>query len=607
MEKAAEFLRKHAVSTMAAILFVVTLLVFLPGLSFDPVPLDNSAYVGREYLLYPSWQNILYHLKNPVLGLWSPLVMHSLMLDYWVWGKELLIAGGRLHNIILHGLNAVMFFILLCRIRFVRFRPAQPLQLSIAAAFFAALCFALHPQRVESVIWIVERKDVQALFCGLLSTLLFMHSFRKNRLPLAGALVYLLSFGAKPLIITLPGVLLLGIWMGTEKFNWKQALRMISPYIAAGLLYVIWNSAVLGSFASESARGVFNTDRIAIVAVNYANYFFRTLLPLDIRPLYPLFRWDSLTCLMVFAFWGGSAALAVLAFYKWRYRNMIQSLVLPLLLIFLGVLLPIVGFKSVGNAEFADRYSYYPCLVIWLSAAIIYEYHAPRRFIWQFAFWAYAALTAILGMCYLQSWQSSESFIHTAVGDGVHAHPAALRMAAWTCFENKDYDQALAFASQAVQNADDFRRKEDELFFLALEGMIAWGKGDPRGYSLIDQAISTPEWGRFRYSSRGFSENVLLKAAEINHAMYISSKNQSYMDKTIQIYMVLSDLSMGGDPAKDLSYEAYAAYLTGDYAKAEKLTVQALEYSPGDENLLRNLQTFRDLLKNPPAKEASNQ
>jgi hypothetical protein len=180
MQKVAEFIRKHADCTAAVIIFLVTLLFFLPGLNFDPIPLDNSVYIGNEYLLYPTWDNLIYHLKNPVLELYSPLVMHSFMLDYWIWGKDLLISCGRLHNIILHALNAVMFFLLLRQLKLNRLDPDNPLTLSLPAAIFGALCFALHPQRVESVIWVVERKDVQVIFLGLASALLFIRSYQKN-------------------------------------------------------------------------------------------------------------------------------------------------------------------------------------------------------------------------------------------------------------------------------------------------------------------------------------------------------------------------------------------------------------------------------------------
>ena len=220
MQKVAEFIRKHADCTAAVALFLITLFFFSPGLNFDPLPLDTSSYIGNTYLLAPSWENFVYHLKTPVLDLYSPLVMHSFMLDYWIWGKDLLTWGGRLHNIILHAANAALFFILLRQLKFNRIDPENPVTIPLPAAIFGALCFALHPQRVESVIWVVERKDVQVLFLGLTSTLLFLYSCRKNNLLLsiAGAVLFLLSFGAKPVLLFLPD------WAWPPHATWREMI-----------------------------------------------------------------------------------------------------------------------------------------------------------------------------------------------------------------------------------------------------------------------------------------------------------------------------------------------------------------------------------------------
>ncbi|MBO5667630.1 MAG: hypothetical protein J6S43_00720 [Lentisphaeria bacterium] len=602
MERIVGFCKRHADTTAALILFLITLLFFLPGLTYDPVPLDNTAYVGKEYLLYPTWQNIIYHLKTPVLGLYSPLVMHSLMLDYWLWGQELLQIGGRLHNIILHGISTVLFYLLLRQLKLVRFSPVHPFKLSIPAAILGALCFALHAQRVESVIWLVERKDVQVVLLGLLSTICFIRSYRKNRLPVAGALLYGLSFAAKPMIITLPGVLLLGIWVSTERFDWKKSLKMLWLYLAAGGIYFILNTMQLSTFASDSASGLFSLERWEIVASNYANYFFRTLLPLGVRPLYPLFKRDWVTFTLVAVFWSMTLATVILAFIKWRYRQIFAAFFTPLLLAFLGVVLPVAGFQSIGNAEFADRYSYYPSLFVWIGVAVSYEFLAPRRTIWQFIFWAYAALIAVQGFCYLQTWQTKESFINVSLGDGKHAHSATLRMAAWHSFEQKDFDVAQAFAGQALRNATEFSRSEDELFYRALNGAVLLSYGDPAGLNELDKVLCTPEWGRFQFSARGFSESIMLLTANA----HLQRKTDADTGFAAQIFLVLGDLSMNSDPARDLNYKAISAMLMKDYSQAEKLTLQALKYAPDDSNLLNNLRSIREKIKNPPAEATSN-
>lgn len=605
MEKLVEFLKRHADITAAAVLFLVTILFFLPGVGFEPSLLDDTAYTGKEYLLFPTWENVIYHLKTPVLTLYSPLVMFSFMLDYAVWGKDMLLLGGRLHNIILHSCNAVLFYFLLRKVRFGRFSPENPLQLSIPAAILGAVCFALHPQRVESVIWLVERKDVQALFFGLASTLCFLHSFRKNRLPLAGALLYLISFGAKPTVVTLPGVLFLLMWMDSTEFQWKKFLKMLVPYLAVLLLYVCLNIVQLSGVASGSAAGAVSGERLEIVALNYANYFFRTLLPLGIQPLYPAFSFADWGMKLLFAGFAAVVLAAVVpAFIKWRHQQLFLGVFAPLLLAFIGTALPMVGFKVIGNAEFTDRYSYFPALWIVMSLAFSYDLIASRRFIWQFFFWAYCGLIAVLGFCYLQTWQTKDSFINVMLGDGSRVNPAAWHIAACYYFDQENYELALQLAANAVEKNDPVFRKRDELFLQAMYGVWHLRNGNPEGLILIDEAICTPEWGVFRYTTKGFSEVVLLTALE-EHLRRNTPEDREF---AIAILKVLRELSLGADPMRDLNYRALTAYLQEDYQAAVKITEEALQYAPDDAHLLQNLRQYRMMieLKNSPEAAASN-
>ncbi|MBE6377801.1 MAG: hypothetical protein E7051_03160 [Lentisphaerae bacterium] len=600
MEEFAAFIRKHLDATAAILIFLVTLCFFLPSLNFAPVPMDNTPYSGMAYLLTFTWQNFIYHLKTPVLDLYSPLVMHSLMLDNLIWGNELLQAGGRLHNIILHSSSTVIFYFLLRELKLVRLNKEHPFTLSIPSAVFGALCFALHPQRIESVIWLAERKDVQAVFLGFLSTLLFIRSFRKNRLPILGALCYFLSFGAKPTIITLPGVLLLGIWVCTAKFDWKKALKMLSPYIAAAVVYILLNMVQLAAFAGGAASGAFTADRLEIVVLNYTNYFFKTLFPLNIQPLYPLFRLDAAMLAELLIFWGGALILAITALVRIKKHNCFSDFIFPLFLAFAGTLLPMAGFKVIGNAEFADRYSYYPSIFIWIGLAAAVEYYSCRQFILKFTFWAYASLIAVLGLCYLYTWQSEDSFINAALGDGVNANPAVLRMASWSSFEKQEYAAALNFAYQAANNS--IHKDVDPLFIRALEGMIELAQGNGAGLEKIDSAITDPKWGYMRRIDRNFSENALLVSANT----HLARKTPADEKFAIGIFHVLGCITEGSDPAKELNYRAIAAYLAKDYALAEDLMLQALRYAPGDKNMRANLENFR-ALKNRAAKAASTE
>ena len=134
---------------------------------------------------------------NVHAGYWIPLTWISLMFDYSLNG---LFAGGyHLTNIILHTLNALLLFLLLKRMT----RALWP------SALVAAL-FAWHPLHLESVAWVTERKDVLSTFFRAVTILAYLHSAEK---PAAGrltlSLIFFLGLMAKPMLVTLPFLLLL--------------------------------------------------------------------------------------------------------------------------------------------------------------------------------------------------------------------------------------------------------------------------------------------------------------------------------------------------------------------------------------------------------------
>jgi hypothetical protein len=158
-KKAKELFQKHPDFCCAAAVFAAAVLPFLPAIPFDIYIIDDGIYIGQDFLFSLKWSNIKYHLTNTTLGLYSPLVMLSFMFDYLIWGSDILHCGARLHNIILHSLSMVLFYLTLRQLKW-KFKDGDDLSFPPFAALFAALAVAVHPQRIESVVWIAERKDV---------------------------------------------------------------------------------------------------------------------------------------------------------------------------------------------------------------------------------------------------------------------------------------------------------------------------------------------------------------------------------------------------------------------------------------------------------------
>jgi hypothetical protein len=145
---------------LAAALALATFLLYWPAVGFDYVSLDDTIYVAtnRTILKGITWQGILSSLTDTRVGYWTPVLWLSYMVDVELFGQAP--SGFHFTNVILHVTNTILVFFLLRRL-------TRRTGLSLLAAAF----FAAHPLRVESVVWIAERKDVLSAFFFILALL----------------------------------------------------------------------------------------------------------------------------------------------------------------------------------------------------------------------------------------------------------------------------------------------------------------------------------------------------------------------------------------------------------------------------------------------------
>src|SRR5947209_4290195 len=202
---------------IALALLAAALIVYRPVGSYGFINLDDPDYVQDNPLLRA---DPLSAFTTVHAGYWIPLTWLSYQLDYHLYG----LAPGGYHrtNLLLHAANALLLFLLLCRLTGATWPSG-----------FAAALFALHPLQVESVAWVTERKDVLSTFFGLLALhayVSYTHNPSLRRyLPVLAWLT--LGLLAKPMLVTLPCVmLLLDYW----PLNRLQARRRV--FEPAGLM-----------------------------------------------------------------------------------------------------------------------------------------------------------------------------------------------------------------------------------------------------------------------------------------------------------------------------------------------------------------------------------
>ena len=271
---------------------------------------DDWAYVTANRHLQAGWSHIVQLAATPVLGLSTPLPQISYLVDQSIAGMKPWIY--HLINILWHTGMVLLVF-----------RLFRELGIRRNAAFFAALIFAIHPQRVESVVWISERKDVMCGFFFILSCVCYM-AYRRPRHPASAAYQWgslaamAAALASKPSAAALPLVLLALDFHRTRKFQWKPLLGHFA--ILAG--YLIFSQTFLaGAGKNISALGL----RPFLALRNYCTYFLKTFYPAEVCPRYPFVTLSAADFVLIGLFIAGLIWFAV------RFRQKAMYDVLPML------------------------------------------------------------------------------------------------------------------------------------------------------------------------------------------------------------------------------------------------------------------------------------
>jgi tetratricopeptide (TPR) repeat protein len=348
-------------------LAIATLGAFGRACANDFVDFDDGTYITHNADLTKgltldglSWAFITFRAAN-----WHPLTWVSLLLDYRLFG--LAAWGYHLTNVLLHAANGVFLFWAL-RIMTKQLWPSA----AVAAVF------ALHPLRVESVAWVSERKDVLSSFFGILALVAYAY-YALNRTwsrYLMVLFLFVLSLLAKPMLVTLPFLLLLLDWWPLRRFPAGVSQRPQNDQPLAdgrtdqpALAWILLEKlplvllALASCFVTLRAQGqghaVVSLElcplhaRVENAIVSYAEYIRMTILPIGLAAFYP-HPGPDLPLLRV--------AFAALLLTGISVAALLFCRRLPYFIVgwfwFLGMLIPVIGVIQVGHHALADRYTY---------------------------------------------------------------------------------------------------------------------------------------------------------------------------------------------------------------------------------------------------------
>jgi hypothetical protein len=327
------------------LILTATVFTFWPCLFADFLNWDDQAHLTMNaFLPFHDWHDVvrLFSFPNTVNGTYIPLTVFSFGLERQLWGLDPFIF--HLNNIFLHALTAI----LVCAL-------ARRMGLSLKGACVAALIFALHPMRVESVAWVTERKDV--LF-GLfyVSTLVLYWDYLKTSRGgyYIGALICAgLSILAKPMALSLPLVLFLMDRMAqrprTTTMLWDKV-----PFILA-----LWPIAMVTAGLNVRFFMVGPPQHFLIAAHALMFYVIKFFVPVGLTSVYPVplpVGWGN------FAYGGSAFLLALMLIALWIFRKdrwVVFAFLFYVCSIF--VILPIDLFLG-DKGIVSERFSYIPMI-----------------------------------------------------------------------------------------------------------------------------------------------------------------------------------------------------------------------------------------------------
>lgn len=473
MSSAAPEPRRAALLGLA--LAAAVLAVFSAAPRCDFVNYDDPAYVTSNpavlHGLTPA--SFLWAFTTGAASNWHPLTWLSHMLDVSLFGLNP--AGHHCTSLLLHAANAVLLLLLVRTMTGALWR----------SAFLAAL-FALHPLRVESVVWISERKDVLCAFFGLLALLSYVRYARaqnpskpavspaktsKPKLFYAAALLFFaLGLMAKPMLVTLPFLLLLLDYWPLRRlppdFNRRAVLRLLMEKALFFVLTII-SSAV--TFVVQRRGGAVSplaglplALRLENAVVSYVRYLAKIFWPVRLSVLYPHPGHWPLWAV------AGSVVLlaAITVFVVWRGRAQ------PYLPVgwfwFLGTLAPAIGLVQVRIQSMADRYTYLPgvgilLMAVWGAYDLLAARPAGRRAL------AVAAALALAACAVLTPRQTA----HWRDSDSLFLHAVSVTQSNYLAYNNLGYflsnrgeiEKSIPFYQRALEINPNYDEARNNLGF----------------------------------------------------------------------------------------------------------------------------------------------
>ena len=399
---------KYLVLGIYLLLAAIGFLIYAQLLHHQFIVYDDDAYVTENQHVKTGFtrENVIWAFTSGLTANWIPLTWLSHMLDCQLF--DLKPQWHHFTNLLLHIINTLLLFAVLRQMTSALWQSA-----------FVAAAFALHPLHVESVAWVSERKDVLSALFWILTMAAYLRYVRYTSIKwyLLTLLLFAMGLMAKPMLVTLPFVLLLLDYWPLDRFKVNGTARLIREKIPFLVLSAV--SSVITFLVQQSAGAVSKIEsiplltRLANAFVSYMAYIEKMLWPSRLAVLYP-YPVEGLPMQRLV-----TAVLLLLGISFWVIHIAKNSRYLLVgWLWYLGTLVPVIGLIQVGNQSMADRYTYLPSIGIFIMIAWgISEISVKWRFRKILLCISSVAVLSAFSICtyfQLHYWQNSVTlFEHT--------------------------------------------------------------------------------------------------------------------------------------------------------------------------------------------------
>jgi len=347
------------------LIILLTFIVFFNARNNNFTNWDDDDYVIKNpYVWELSSQSVKAMFSVYVSNHYHPLTLLSLAIDYKLWGRHNA-KGFITTNIILHILNALLVFLIFVKI-FKR----------NAWALMIALVFAIHPMKVESVVWVAERKDVLYAFFYLLAILTYLYYITSGFLKkhyiftLVFALLALLS---KASAASLPLILLLFDFLLQRK-NYRHVLLEKIPFFALSLVFGI---VAIKAQSTEAPNSKPFFEHLFLTTYALAFYIVKFFAPLFQTPLYEFP--EKLSSFLPLKYYLSFAIIPLWAFLIYKLKTIRRELIFGFGFFGLSLILVLIKFP-IGPAYLTERYTYLPYIGLAYLLIVFYRKYLEEKF-----------------------------------------------------------------------------------------------------------------------------------------------------------------------------------------------------------------------------------